>query len=79
MPHSNKKAWWRCEKGHEWMAAISSRSNGYSCPYCNNRRTLPRYNDLATRNPELAAQWDYDANAPLTPDQVMPHTDKSVF
>ena len=79
MPHSNKKTWWRCEKGHEWMAAISSRSNGYSCPYCNNRRTLPGYNDLATRDPELAAQWDYDANAPLTPNQVMPHTDKSVF
>ena len=79
MPHSGKKVWWRCEKGHEWMASVISRSRGYGCPYCNNRTPLPGYNDLATRNPELAAQWDYDANAPLTPDQVMPHTDKSVF
>ncbi len=31
---SNKKVWWQCEKGHEWQAVISSRSNGRGCPYC---------------------------------------------
>lgn len=34
MAFSNKKAWWRCEKGHEWFALISSRSGGHGCPYC---------------------------------------------
>ena len=28
------KVWWTCERGHEWKAAIHSRSNGSSCPSC---------------------------------------------
>ena len=30
----NKKVWWKCERGHEWQAAISKRSNGTRCPEC---------------------------------------------
>ena len=25
---SNKKAWWKCKKGHEWQAQINSRNKG---------------------------------------------------
>lgn len=32
--NSNKKVWWRCEKGHEWQARISNRTAGTGCPYC---------------------------------------------
>lgn len=28
------KAWWLCEKGHEWEAVIYSRTNGTGCPTC---------------------------------------------
>ena len=33
---SNKKVWWKCEKGHSWKAAISSRAGqqGCGCPEC---------------------------------------------
>lgn len=31
---SNKKVWWQCQRGHEWQAAISHRSNGRRCPKC---------------------------------------------
>lgn len=31
---SNKKVWWKCEKGHEWQTSISHRSNGNRCPIC---------------------------------------------
>ena len=31
---SNKKAWWQCEKGHEWQTSVSHRSNGRRCPKC---------------------------------------------
>ena len=31
---SNKKAWWICDKGHEWEAVINSRSQGRGCPLC---------------------------------------------
>jgi CRISPR/Cas system CMR-associated protein Cmr1 (group 7 of RAMP superfamily) len=40
---SSKKAWWKCEKGHEWETAIINRTkeNGTNCPYCSNQKILP--------------------------------------
>lgn len=33
---SNKKVWWVCKNGHEWMAQINSRiGSGSGCPFCN--------------------------------------------
>ena len=32
--HSSKKVWWICEKGHEWRAAVNTRSYGSGCPFC---------------------------------------------
>jgi Zn finger protein HypA/HybF involved in hydrogenase expression len=55
---SNKKVGWRCELGHTWVVSIGDRSNGYGCPVCSGRQVLVGYNDLATTNPELAAQAD---------------------
>ena len=33
---SNKKAWWKCDNGHEWQSCICNRTiyNG-KCPHCN--------------------------------------------
>lgn len=31
---SDKKVWWKCEKGHSWKATISSQVAGSSCPIC---------------------------------------------
>ena len=33
---SNKKVWWKCQKGddHEWKATISNRTAGNGCPFC---------------------------------------------
>lgn len=31
---ANRKVWWKCSKGHEWNALISTRSGGSQCPYC---------------------------------------------
>ena len=77
MAHSNKKVWWRCEKGHEWQATPDSRVNGSGCPYCAGRLAT-RENCLAALAPALAAEWDYDANSPLTPEQVLPKSMRSV-
>lgn len=35
---SSKKIWWKCKKGHEWLAQISDRARGSGCPYCSGRR-----------------------------------------
>lgn len=34
LSNSNKKVWWRCRKGHEWQAVVSSRNMGAGCPIC---------------------------------------------
>ena len=31
---SDKKVWWKCSEGHEWIARIGDRSKGTGCPYC---------------------------------------------
>ena len=55
---SGKKVGWRCEHGHKWVAVLGSRSVGIGCPICSNKLVQVGYNDLATTNPELAAQAD---------------------
>ena len=37
-PMSNRKVWWRCDKGHEWLAVIGSRTRGCGCPVCYGRK-----------------------------------------
>ena len=66
---SSKKVWWRCAHGHEWQATIVSRTKGAGCPYCAGRCATAK-TCLATVFPALAAQWDGQKNAPLTPRDV---------
>ena len=67
---SHKKVIWRCEKGHEWEAAVKSRTiNKTGCPYCSHNKVLEGFNDLATLLPDIAAEWS-DRNYPLLPTQV---------
>jgi Zn finger protein HypA/HybF involved in hydrogenase expression len=58
---SNKKVGWKCELGHVWTSTVNHRSSGRGCPVCSGHQLLVGFNDLATTNPELAAQahgWD---------------------
>ena len=72
MPHSNHKAWWMCEKGHEWQTSVYTRTGHKSgCPYCEGRKLIEGFNDLATVNPEVAEQWHPELNGELTPKHVM--------
>ena len=60
---SNKKVWWKCSKGHEWEAVISSRTGSdRGCPICANQKVLKGYNDLATIFPEFLPEWNYKKN-----------------
>jgi hypothetical protein len=53
---SNKKAWWVCEKGHEWQAPIYSRTK-HGCPYCAGLKSITGVTDLQSTHPLIAAQW----------------------
>jgi len=75
---SNRKAWWLCDKGHEWNANILNRNNGIGCPYCSGKAACAD-NCLATLNPELANQWHPIKNGNLTAKDVTLHSAKKVW
>ena len=77
--NSGKSVWWRCDKGHEWRAAVYSRQNGNGCPICSNKAVQAGFNDLATCNPELAKEWNYTKNGVLLPSMVTPNSGKKVW
>lgn len=79
MCKSSKKVWWQCEKGHEWEDALFYRSAGHKCPFCAGKRLLHGHNDLATKNPELAAQWHPTKNGALSPYDVTNFSNKKVW
>lgn len=76
---SEKKVWWKCDKGHEWQARIANRYNGQGCPYCSGRYAAKGVNDLQTVNPDLSKEWNYERNNGLTPADVMPNSGKKVW
>ena len=67
---SNHKVYWQCSKGHEWDARIYNRNNGVGCPYCAGKKAIPGETDLASQYPQLASEWDYEKNFPLTPEEI---------
>lgn len=76
---SNKKVWWQGQCGHEWQSVIASRTKiGVGCPICSGRQILTGYNDLATINPELLEEWDYEKNE-YDPTQMSPNSHKKAW
>ena len=64
---SSKKVWWVCEKGHEWNAPISRRTGSQrsSCPFCSNQMLLKNYNDLESKYPDIAKEFNIYKNKKL--------------
>lgn len=78
--NSNRMVWWKCSLGHAWRAPVSRRVQfSTGCPYCAGRKVLPGFNDLATLEPAIAAQWDTEHNGALRPDQVTVGSGKRVW
>ena len=83
---SNKKVWWFChyndpetgEHDFVWQATVNSRrKNG--CPYLTGRSVWKGYNDLVTRRPDIAAQWDLKKNGDLKPEDVTVGSKRKVW
>lgn len=67
---SDKKVWWKCKVCNQsWIADVAHRSMGRGCPICAGQKLVAGVNDLATVNPKLADEWDYDNNE-MTPQHV---------
>ncbi len=79
-PYSNRKVWWRCEKGHAYQAVIGARTiHASGCPYCAGRKVLAGFNDLSTVEPKVAAQWHPTLNGGLTPEMVTAGSRRKVW
>lgn len=75
---SNKKAWWVCDKGHEYEAAINGRMQGSGCPYCSGKRAYDG-NSLQTLYPEIAKEWHPSKNRELTPSEITTGTHTKIW
>lgn len=79
--HSNKKVWWKCDKGHDFQMKISDRTSkrNRNCPYCANRRVLKGFNDLSSVCPEVAKEWHPTKNGKIKPDQILSSNSKKYW
>ena len=77
---SNKKVWWKCDKGedHEWLTAVQNRQNGTKCPVCEHRK-LTLSNCLSTTHPKIAKQWHPTKNGLSTPFDFFSGSHKKVW
>ena len=76
--NANKKVWWICSKGHSFQARVADRTAKSSrCPYCSGKKPIVGETDLATTNPELLLDWDYEHNG--TPENYTAGSNKRVY
>ena len=76
---SSKKFWWRCSKGHSWLATVYQRAGGSGCPYCAGNILIVGENDLLSQNSILAEEWDYELNEGLKPNEITANNKKAVW
>ena len=78
---SLRRVWWVCgeNRNHRWRASIADRAGrGSGCPICQGRMVLAGDNDLQTRFPLIAAEWDREKNC-LSPDEAAAYSSRIVF
>ncbi len=80
LPGSNKVVWWKCSKGddHVWKAPIERRVKGVGCPVCSGKKVVAS-NSLSALYPELAKEWHPTKNIEITPNDVVPGSNKKVW
>ena len=87
--HSGKYIWWKCDIcSHSWRGKVANMvKNKGNCPKCyhanmtNNVITyrLNRDGSLADHYPDLLAEWDYDKNINLDPNNLLVKSNKTVW
>lgn len=77
-PDSTRKVWWLCSAGHEWEAAVYSRSKGSGCPFCS-RSSKKEAAYLALAKPNLIRDWHPTRNGALNPRNVRSNHPEKVW
>ena len=68
---SNKKYWWDCDNGlkHKYqMKPLNKVKRNQGCPICSGQLLLRGFNDLKTKFPDIASEWDCTANKNMPSD-----------
>lgn len=87
LAYSNKKIWWLYQYDDpdlgqhfdfEWEASPASRINSKGCPFLSKQKIWRGYNDLKTRFPRIASEWNYKRNE-KNPDEYMPNSKEKVW
>ena len=80
-PAKSSPLTWQCRHSHPtWQARFFNRAVlGTGCPYCSGRNAIPGENDLVTRRPDLAKQFDIEKNHPLRPENLKESSGKKVW
>ena len=76
---SNRYAWWICEKGHSFYAAVVARTHGRNCPYCAHKLPIIGETDFASVHPNLVDEWDYVKNPGMHPQDFSYGSKKKVW
>lgn len=68
---------WVCPLGHTWSQNVRElvKKKKGPCSYCSNALVWPGFNDLVSKLPNLAKEWDYEENAPINPKEILFQTD----
>jgi len=78
---SNKRYWWKCNKGpdHEWKTAVGNRTlHKSNCPCCAGKKVSVT-NSLQALLPEISTEWHPTKNGDLIPEQVVTRSGKKVW
>lgn len=71
---------WKCPVcGYQWSRSINDEIRSKGCPACLGRVCIAGRTDLATTNPELASEWNYERNEGLLPTDVVAGSAKRVW
>ena len=79
---SIENVWWVCKScNNSWLDTINHRVyRNSSCLFCSSRKKklLVGFSDLATTNPEILNEWDYEKNI-IKPQDVTNRSRKKVY
>ncbi len=78
-PGTQKKYFWKCEKGHSWSVSPNQRTNRKSgCPYCSGHLATQEWN-LRKNFPEIANELHPSKNHSLNLCEISPCSNKSLW
>ncbi len=72
--NSKQRVFWKCDKGHQWEAAIKDVSKSGQCPYCIGKKVWKGFNDFEAMCSDKVKLWDYEKNGDLHPDELFYHS-----